>query len=740
MTPRPVLVVDLRDAAGHADGPQLPPDGGARVLVIDDVATLTDHESMFDKLESSELVHGIVCVAAGAPAGRGAATVLRSSAVLDSDRVATLWVGDPEGVGWELGRTGVLPPQTVPAPVGPAFRTLLDVLRIPEVFDRVVQLAADLPGHAASPGLLLVAAGTVRRRELMAAEAGAARLAVGAVKRPAGGPPDAFGDLAAALLDRLDGWVPEAAVRRVDALHQAAAQACVRAADGVQRLAGPVGPPITASQDAWARAAAAGRAVGELRFAAADLVRRAGGDGGPDLVQHEPQTERCAVTARLRDAVQDALGRGRPLDALAATLRDAAARLAPAGSAAHLAQLSEHCPDSVVDGLARPSAFPFRVLRPWVLVAVAACGALAGLAGWVAGVLLAVAWVLTAGVAVARCPTGPGGHRPTPADTTGLRIHAGIAAAAVVAGVLAGTALTVPAPLRVALTALAAVGLALVLRTWWYGALWSWLASLNIYRARAAAELVHRLLQDVALTDRPAADTRRFAADAATAVADAVDAAAETLTRHVTHLPDGEPPPSDGEPASSNGVAAPAPLVDVITRDLLDAVGAALRPCWERLLAGDVGRAPDGVPERLAELLRDYRLHLELYGPGERPAFANGPPDRTALTRPLLRNSTSVGRLIGRSHADGLMVQLCSAADLALLDPAAAATRLIRFAPLAMGSGDATGQAERDAGRLTEEDDVVWTSPDRLAGVLRLVPLRDGAVALARPTVEGGRR
>jgi hypothetical protein len=67
-------------------------------------------------------------------------------------------------------------------------------------------------------------------------------------------------------------------------------------------------------------------------------------------------------------------------------------------------------------------------------------------------------------------------------------------------------------------------------------------------------------------------------------------------------------------------------------------------------------------------------------------------------------------------------------------DPGAA--RLVRFAPESARRGAASRDPLGDGGWDTAGDDVVWTRTGRFAGVLRLVPLSDGAVRTVRVAQE----
>src|SRR5262249_43154393 len=142
-----------------------------------------------------------------------------------------------------------------------------------------------------------------------------------------------------------------------------------------------------------------------------------------------------------------------------------------------------------------------------------------------------------------------------------------------------------------------------------------------------------------------------------------------------------------------------------------------------------------GVAERLEKLLVDYRRHLELAGIDAAPEFGHESPARTALTRALWQRSGAVDRLLREAAPTSLMVQLCAADDLGLLEPAPALIAVVRFVPRAAQPA----LAERAGGKRETPAavDLQWTAAGHLAGAVRLVPLRSGAVELTWPASDG---
>ncbi|HSV64998.1 MAG TPA: hypothetical protein VLJ59_03690 [Mycobacteriales bacterium] len=737
-----VLLLDLRDgAAGPAEhqvhealrNHRFRESG--RALVVDDVANLTENHSVYEALRVSKLIHGVVRVAIGPPVGRPTGSVLRTTPVLDGEGAATLWVGDPDGVGWEIDLARVLAPEAVPTMAGPALQMLLDVLCIPDVFDRVVTLAGHLPGRVACPGAIVVA-GLVGPDELAEAQARAIRAVAGTSDEP-GLDPDELDP----LLD-LEAGDPYSRVLPssvADLRYRAAVGQCQEALDQVMAILGPLGPAVHGQPGrlVWQQVVAAGRALADFRALLTEQFVQVDGRNGLDDAQRQrlrnevgivaerpPDTDGPALTSRIRDRVVAAIGGGRSLWAVRYGLRDVAERAAPAGSGARVHELAEICPDSTIDRLAAPPPFSWRTFEPWVVGAVLGCCFLAGLAGWPAGPLLGLGWTAGVGLAMLRRPVAAdhGSHVGSGPVATLLHLLLGLTGAA--AGGWAGAMVPVPLLGRVALLVAAVSALVFVLRYWWSRAVDDWLAALALLPAAAAAIALNDALTEVAWAEWALSDVRRRSSDATRDVAQVLAEAAAALTDRAD-LEFGV------DVGSRTGSSLRTELDRVVTADIEDATLLALAPCWDSLRIGRANLG-DGLVGRLDDLLADYRRHLELRGAAERPPFARRSAHRAALTETVWQSSPELERILRNPSPAGLMVQLCDADDIGLLRPAAGLTMLLRFAPQAaqVVFTDETSHGPGAAGDLAE---VLWTESGNLGGALRLVPLRTDAVESAWP-------
>lgn len=734
-----VLLVDLREETGDQVDVKLweilhnhRVRYSHRVLVVDDVLTLADHDSVFETLLGSKGVQ-VVCVAVGPPQGPGSGPVLKVPGSLNNDDAATLWVGNQDGIGWDIQRDTTVAPERIGVPDRP-LRILLEVLRIPNVFDAVAGLAGDFPGRTSNPGLL-VEASPIGPDELVVAQIDAMRRVAGSDRHTAAGEtPAPEADLRKVLLGDPD--LPLASIVRepvpkstVDRLFQNGLKACRRATDGVEALAGPIGPALTAPSDAAGLVAQAGAAVREYRQFVADRFGRMGGRVGLKQDQHEslrrdgldttpPRgTDRDAITARMRELVDEALDSEHSLDAIAGRLRRISEQSAPMGSGAHLEELDRRCPQAMVDRLAAPVAFPLRPIEPWVLAAVAGCGLLAGLLHWVASAVLAVLWVAGLLLALDRRPGRPA--RWSGPDTAAVLVNAlAVAAGGAVAGVVR-SAVPVPVAVGVASAAIAVVAAVLVLRYWWYGAVRRWVAVLGITQAAEAVVGMHQLLMDVAVREWAMSGARRFTADAAARMANQVTTAAALLNlRAAEYRPGGSGRPPRLAPGAP---AIPPELVEIITADLVDAVRSALQPCWDQVQFVGAQTNVD-VRQLLADLLDEYRAHLQMRGVDQKPSFSTRSMDRSRIAGIMWQRSPLVERLLQKATVDEPMLQLCSGDELRVLTASDAGTRLVRFAPQPVRSALASEAGmERELGGLA---DLEWTESVHLAGALRLVPLR----------------
>src|SRR5581483_1749640 len=111
------------------------------------------HYKAFEALCRSRLVATLVCVAVGRP-GEDREPLEVPGCLLAGQDSGVFWVPDPAGVDWRVGGS------TATRRDGPDddLASLLEILSVPEVFDRAGQLAACVPGGVSNPGLRLAEA------------------------------------------------------------------------------------------------------------------------------------------------------------------------------------------------------------------------------------------------------------------------------------------------------------------------------------------------------------------------------------------------------------------------------------------------------------------------------------------------------------------------------------------------------------------------------------------------------
>lgn len=125
-----------------------------RVLVVDDAAEFAQHADAYQYLVEAPTFGRMLCLVVGLPAEPPFFDVPQA---VDSARAPVLWVGDPHGVGWRIGRSGTTwlafneaDPEGVMT-----LAELVEALSCREVFDRMADVISDLsPDRTAVPALL----------------------------------------------------------------------------------------------------------------------------------------------------------------------------------------------------------------------------------------------------------------------------------------------------------------------------------------------------------------------------------------------------------------------------------------------------------------------------------------------------------------------------------------------------------------------------------------------------------
>jgi hypothetical protein len=724
-----------------------------------------------------------------APAtGSDAAAILRPR-VLSPPAVATLWVSDSRGVGWVMGgtRPDSLTVEGSPYRESPLLVALLDALRQPAVFDRVVELVTAMPEATAAPGLHAVV-GRVDDAVLDEAERQAiASLAPAddGAATPTEPPIDLLTEPLSLLIPDLpdrrggagrgtppvvlpDGLVGSAVRRCRDRIADADSAAKGMRSLRVLRSGRQPGMAVAADM------ADAAAELAELRYNLAqefvDIDTRRGLDQANRTrldtlgVATEPPfgVDHRGVVGSLRTFVHGTLDRGRPLDEVTQWLTTIARRLFPSGSAGFADDLGEVCPDGLLAGLENPGPIRLPLSTARVLIPIFVCCALAGFVssfgpGAMGTLVALLLGVVAAGMACTGARLLATARRVTVDDDSVVDLIA----VGVVALLGAGTGWLLmlrlegrlPLPARVALLAGALLGLCLWPVVAWRSAVERWRPQLD--DAQRAVEALARLTERVARYEWVLADARRAANSITNAVCGALLDVHEVLAAH----PEGsgehpELPTPEAVPGLDVEVAVLlqqrlSEVAKVVREDLIDLVRAVFTRVWTDL-GRDALEAPGSwVRQETSRLLDVYGAHLALRGVHETPPFGRASARRESLVDAVWKESSRVAGVLAAGVTGAGILQLNAVRDLRFLDVSPASATLARFAPRAArgalahveraddagatidsgDAGDAGGAGFPAAAASPAAGDLVWTDGGQVAGLLRLTGLRAGAVA-----------
>ncbi|MEU5261137.1 hypothetical protein [Amycolatopsis sp. NPDC021455] len=706
-----VTVVDLRD------NPAVRPDelaGG--VVVLDAAASLVDHADRYLELVGDDMVTAVVCIAVGeAGTDRDPDGVVLT--LPPAMRYATvLWVGDPRGVEWGPGSAHLRP---VEEP-GTALDRLVAVLRVPQLFDRVVAAVAELGAGVVNPGIRLVS-GAAAQAELAATAAAAIRSLC---------EPDHPPSLDLGLLVRqLDGTQdPDGAL-----LHgpvSAAGTAASRSLDEVDRRARALGDPLAVL---WSGgpdvpfgdlAARAGESAERYRRFLVELLNRMDGQlqvGRPpiekvvELGVRAPDAARNGdVAENLRKVVDARLEEGVPLPALAHEVSFAAASSGPQGCAKELDEVRRRGPATL-----EPPPFPRWPLGPAVLpVIVLGCAALTllcgpGWPGWAAGGALSAVW-FTIALLLPR-------HSPGRAGPGVAVVHGAVA----LAGVAAAGFLPRPDLPPLAVDSLVVLSLLLSAAAVVFGrrsAVRGWRKTLPTTHLRDELTGLTRLTEEAVRREWQPMRRRRATASVATEVAGGLAEIATVLSRPGTRLFGAADGRAEGLSPHQPHTAA-RDLYPVVRGDLVDLCRTALAPAW--LAAESAVRVPTGeYAKRFELLLAEYDSQVGRQGLISGARLSSDPAQRSRLiARAWAEAPGTLTALMTRAGED--MVQLCRRGQLGYLRTGGE-PGLIRFAPAHLRrvlAGDGVHQ------RIAADPEIEWSDSGELVGALRLLPLRPESVS-----------
>ncbi|MDG4766871.1 hypothetical protein O7632_22620 [Solwaraspora sp. WMMD406] len=701
-----------------------------RTLVIAYHPDLAEVESTLFDIAASPGVQ-LICVVIGVPSHDVDRPALALPAMLATEGIATLWVSDPAGAGcgwWiETGGPALDAAQLLGSESASALDLLDDCLQVPDVFDAVRAQVEQMADHVASPGLLAISGritGELLRTSLrlavtqLCADTGRDRrpeLAHFVASAPAlSGPAD---------VDRI--LTDESELHR----HRtAAASAADAAADQVRRMAwlrhllGPDRPSRTVVERidrVRAERAELVRVVADLLTSAQHPGNDPSGQALRDdlrnrgiLLPDPPEESNPgALLTKLR-VDTSRLWRTSNVGVTQRWLRALADRATPQGSGRYLPQLTRLRPDA-----GPVPEFPLPVRPGWLLLILTAASLAAGLAG-PPGAVVPLSAALLVLMLLACRPAARGEAGVASAARPLLTAYLPAMAAATAAGVLiAGLIGPPPLIVRIALVGIAAAAALVAVHHWWRGAVARWSAQLEPMIGPQWSSGIDALLHRVVHDEWRTVPARALLADAAVSAAVALDRATAVLRDRIgpSSTPTATAP--YGEPASD----VDGDLVEVLAADLRDAVASALDVVWDRAgSGGSLSGSWDQVDDVLIRHLDDYRRHLESHHVSDAPPFADRSRVRAGVDAGW-GGPERLGNVLATAFG-GPLVQLCQPRHLGLLSREHLSG--VRFAPAALRDRGTAQLRHRGGGQPLAE--MTWTESGVLAGVLRLVPPRQG--------------
>lgn len=699
----------------------------SRLLVIDDTAALAAHSSAFDHLLTSGRVPHLVCVAVGPPAQPGLLQVpgnLRAG-----QESAVLWVADRFGVDWPVGSAGVPLMRADGGPDG--VQRLIEVLSSSKVYDRLRELAGQVPNGIACPGLRLAESDADAADFPAALAAAITRL----LERPPGEVPGGDDPFTVLVEARPAGepFREDGELARGRERCRAAAEEAQAFLTDLASVAGLLAPGRPAA-DVRVRALALGQALASLRELSCRLLEELPAFDRLTDRQRE-RLRRAGLNLTSRPAGQDGSVEAQPAgavpEAITASLRAgdslprAADRLAATepllrspGTTTHRAQVDECCPPSLVDRLLGPPEFP--PVQSWLPLAGLAAAAMAGLAGPIAGLAAALAWTGLVGLTIMR--GGPARRRLAP---LAVSLAAALAGAAI--GWAAGRALHPPPPATATGAALALLlAVAAIARSWRQRAR-RWRQLLAPEQAPGAAWALTALVSSAA-AGLWSADAGRLAEVARARIA--VSAITGVLEGyHGEHQAAGRESARRSAPLA--GFLLPT-VIDLVLAVLTAQLGQGHRAGVDvqegaqtvtaGLIAVWAGHVRDhGLLAPPVEAWARYLRHQELPVPASFTVSDDdrGPGYSMAGWHDAIREAAG-------ADPQRAMWQLCLPDALGMLD-AGSPYLALPFAP------DLTRRALGGAMPAGTQ----WTVGGHRAGLLRLVPIRLAAVVTSWPVSQG---
>jgi hypothetical protein len=725
-----------------------------RVILLDDAVKLTAHHEVYAHILDSHVDVSLLCLAIGPGQQDDSTVALRRPFQLGPPKAATLWVGDKYGIGWRMESTQAdqvyIPGQTGEPD---ALLGILEALRIPQIFDRVVEMASSMPGAAASPGIrlfhgdldpfVLADAQRAAIRRLTDPGSGVDDLMPAADPRPSSSPSGSPSGRASDVI-RPGGTIEELYKR------------CRRAAHDTVLVVGR----MTRSRGLFRADAAPMRsAFGKLADSLSefsDAIERALDWANPQTGfedVHRDQLDQLGIEvgrpepAGTKRALEDldkvaltALERGQPLPAIADKLRGAADKAVPQGTGPYLNRLHRICSKDMLASLRKPPPFLSSAPSPGLLAATFAVCLLSGLwpapiglCGAIAllGVLAGAIWLRSRAALISVAATG--------ADWRFVLLQLAVALAGSVCGVALSRVLRLPepnGPAGIVVGAAITVVLVLALVLLWWSALGRrWSASIRLNRLVGSADQLRTLIAEAARDEWQVAERQIAVSDHARIMAGIFDDAAEGLRSYEAGLPD---PHDHGLPSQERRYDFDGVSQELVLSDLADAVAETVRRIAIRLDNGSITTVLTAtVRDELDAVLKSYRVHLATAGLHEPPPFGRESEQRNSLVRSLMERGSDMQELVRSDVRDEHITQLCAPEHLMLLETQAIAAELIKFAPRAAQNFVANTTVGRGATEAMRRP-IEWTTTSPIVGVVRLVPLRASAVSEEWPAAKKG--
>lgn len=705
-------------------------------------------QDYYGRLLAAGSVDKVICLAVGPPQEAGGVVLSRLQSMQPPYWVTVWvgsTSGVPWDGG---NRKATTFPSALAEPGHEMVDRLMEVLGEPEIFDQVLEEAAHLPDSVGTPGLRLVlgrldgrsltpviATATEevvgRPRQDSSLTLSGAPLTLLTGRADLGGhegesfirPDGAFGTMQRECAEAID--VADQLTTRMG---------------GIFGLVGG-----GAGQDVGAHIAAAGERLRDYRDRMKEAFWNIEGSRGVERYQAElvrlgvrldppPGLDAAHVGRALRDFVQHALQDRQPLRVIAAVLLDYARKAVPQGSSDRAREADDICSDSFIDQLMSQPEMPL-VPPVWGIVFGAALSCFASGAGVLGSVLAGFSvllWLILLWRMHVRVPK-PFGVSPRPAELATYSLYGFAGLAGGVAGVVLATRIPIPADVAVVLAVVGPLGLVATASFGWKWAVSRWRRGLGLRAAGNVLKDLNGLLGRVTLNEWVLGGARRHAADASRDLSRTIDRVAELMREHRKNDPSDE----SGDPA-----VLPPGVADEVARylrdhggevravirdDLVGMVSAVLAPIWPPLERGALSDTVTIAERAIAGTLVQYDDHLARAGIQEPPPFGAPIEKRTALVEAVWRSATEAGALLLSDPAEAGLIQLTDPAQFNLLEPGGEPV-VVRFAPRA-------GQAVISA-RLRESmpvnaappGEITWTASGQNAGILRLSPLRTGSV------------